>query len=153
MKTKQQKFIIENAENLVRQLASECASSTKEIMSVIPKSIPKNVTEDDVFKAILSMKYSIELAELGKRYGMEAVTAFAKEGISTFSKEIHPMFPSLIEAAQQTMINNPDPSEWIRVHCKNYLETKDPENELFHVAVGHSVSNVVSIEDLVEHYA
>jgi hypothetical protein len=95
------------------------------------------------------MKFSMELALLKRWYGTEVAALVAEEGIRSFSKEIHPNFANLVHAAQHTMLNNSDPREWIRIHCIGYLETKDPEDELFHAALGYAITNMASLEELV----
>jgi len=56
----------------------------------------------------------------------------------------------LMQDVEKSLSQSPDPREWIRIHAIRTLETKDPDDELFHLFLAKVVSTKEPIVQLVE---
>jgi hypothetical protein len=159
-KSKEEKFIENNADKLVNNLAHYCAAGAKEVVEALGEHVPMNLNVDTIFLFLFSLRGTIEALGVEKKFGKRAyqfiVPAIERLYQARFPEtysETGAFSQSLMMDVAVSMRQSPDPREWIRVHAIRTLETKDPENEMFHLCLVKVFTNGQPIAAVVEQAA
>lgn len=156
-KSKYEKFIEQNADGLVHNLAYYSAASAKDVVNELGNHSPPNLNVDVVFLFLFSLRGTIDALGVRNRFGKRA----HKTIIAALDKLYEASFPdahactgtfsqSLMQDVQASLNESSNPIDWIRIHSMRTLETKDPQDELFHAALarvfGSGESMLATIE-------
>jgi hypothetical protein len=159
-KSKYEKFIEQNADALVQNLAHYSALSAKEINDALGEQMPPNLNVDAIFLFIFSLRGTIDALAVKNRFGDRAhnrvVHALDKIYQVSFRKawtDTGQFSQSLMRDVKISISESSDPADWIRIHSIRTLETRDPEDELFHVALASAFTKGESIVETVERAA
>ncbi len=159
-KSKEEKFIEENAEKLVDHLIAYCVAGAKEVVDGRGEQVPSNLNVNAIFLFLFSLRGTIEAqgieVKLGKRAHQFILAEIERQYQAAFPESYSlagDFSQSMMPAAIATMSASPDPREWTRIHAVQILGTKDPDDELFHLCLGAVLSNGQPIAALVEQEA
>lgn len=136
-----EKFIEQNADKLVHNLAHQCAAGAKEIVDAIGEQIPTTPHVDTLFLFLFSIRGTIEALGVKKQFGNQAyeliITAIEHLYQKTFP-EAHAQTGAFSQSLMKDVIESMSRSsveDFIRVHATRTLGTLDPQDELLHLGL------------------
>ena len=157
LKSKEEKFIEENADKLAHNLAHFCATGAKEVADALGEHVPSNLGSDTIFLFLFSLRGTFEAlgveTKFGKRPYQFIIAAIDRLYQATFPEaysETGAFSQSLMKDVVVSMGKSSDPREWIRIHAIRTLQTKDPEDEMFHLCLAKVISNSQPIAAVVK---
>lgn len=146
-------FLREHGAALAHNLAADCWRAAQEICTALGAQgqLPAGVTPEGVLRVVLSMRATLELMAVDHRFGTPAHDALLEAMSAHYERALlaSGRFTSWIAAAHETMRRSENPREWLRIHAMNALDTRDPEAETFHLALGYGLRVGPSIAEVV----
>jgi hypothetical protein len=150
--SKFEKFIDQNADGLVQNLAHFCATGAKDVSDSLGERLPHNLDTDIIVLFLFSLRGTIDALGVKNKFGKHAFNTIVRAldklyeaafpqaycSTGTFSK-------SLMKDVGLSISESSNPNEWIRIHSIRSLETKDPDDELFHLALAKVLTSGESI--------
>jgi hypothetical protein len=159
MATEYERLIEQDGEVLAQNLAYHCIAAVKEVIDTLAPGggVPPDVDLTGASLVVLSVRAAVDLQAIGATYDdraaelmLEALDRhFSTGGLVTTSGG----FRTWVAAARKTMIDHPDPREWIPAQCVALLGTRDPEDELFHLALAKGLTAGTSLPFAIEQAA
>lgn len=140
LKSKYEKFIEKQADTLARNLAFNCASGAREVVDVLGTNVPGTLSLNAIFLFLFSLRSTIEAIGVESKFGprarmsvVRALDRLYEESCREVWTKTGPFSESLMSDAKNSVSQSSNPVEWIRIHSVRTLETKDPDDELFHM--------------------
>lgn len=147
-----QQFVVEHAHELAKNLAHHCAVAAKEICDSLAEAVPSGLDLDAVYWFLLTFRAPLELRGVAQRFGQEAEAALRGAMGHEYRRDERggPMLQVWEAALTKTMGQSTDPREWPRIHAVHMLGTRDPEDEMFHLALAHGITYGQPIAAIVD---
>jgi len=139
-RSKRAKFIEDNASQLARSLAEQCAFGAKEITSILDAQVPLNLQTDTIFLFLFSFRAAIESSAVKKHFGERpsniVIREFDRIYRETFVEAYQEtgVFSATLMKHTLTLIKSA-PSDPLRTCATHLLGTRDPDHELFHISL------------------
>jgi hypothetical protein len=150
-RSRQERYISENAALLARTLASYCAEAAKKVRPTLGSGLPKQITEDMLFVFFLGLRTAIEAAAVKTRFGKKSYDELMAAMKVTYKGRLGPAdFDDVFASAVSTYLKHDDPRDAIIAHSIWQLRTKEPGDRLFHMAIVECFATGLPISKLVE---
>jgi hypothetical protein len=148
-----EKFIEQNADKLVHNLAHQCAVGAKEVVDAIGEQIPTTLGVDTLFLFLFSIRGTIEALGVKNKFGNRAyeliITAIEHLYQKTFP-EAHAQTGAFSQSLMKDVIESMRRSsieDFIRLHATRTMGTLDPQDELLHLGL---IKVLVDMQPIVQ---
>lgn len=152
---KGEKFIEQNADKLVHNLAHHCAAGAKEVADALGEQMPATLNADTLFLFLFALRCTIEALGVKKVYGERAyqfiIAAIENLYLKTFPEghtQTGAFSQSLMKDVMVSMAQS-SPEDFIRLHASRTLGTNDPLDELLHLCLIKVFTNGQPIAQVV----
>ncbi len=157
-RNKVDEFIEANGEKLIHNLAHYSAVGSREVCEALKGQLPHHLNMDTIFMFLFSFRFTIESLGIKTKFGDAAYNHL----LSTIDKFYHmnfreaelntgPFSNSLMRDVMISISSAEDPRDWIWIHAVRTLETRDPEDELFHLCLGKVITNSEPMVSIIDH--
>lgn len=147
-------FLRAHGEAIVHNLGHDCLRASREICEQLHAqgALPDQATVNEVMQVILSMRATLELMAVEHRFGAEAHDALLDAMLAYYDRTLlrQGSFTTWIAAAHETMRRSENPRDWLRIHAEQLLGTHEPEDTIFHTALGYGLRVGPAVVDVVE---
>lgn len=143
-----------HGEAIVHNLGHDCLRAAREICEQLHAQdrLPAQATVNEVLQVILSLRATLELMAVEHRFGGEAHDALLDAMLAYYDRTLlrQGSFTTWIAAAHETMRRSENPRDWLRIHAEQLLGTRDPDDAVFHLALGYGLRAGPAIVDVIE---
>jgi hypothetical protein len=148
-----EEFVSKHGEAMAQNIGYYCAAAGKRVTVLLEEqnALPPNVDLSGILQVLLSLRATIELNAVERRFGKAA-----RDGLqSAMDKYFNAVgvcrgpFVTWVNAAEQTMAASTRPADWLRIHAVNLLDTRDPDDEVFHLLLGEGFAEGASLVDVI----
>jgi hypothetical protein len=139
--TKHERAIEQYGDILAQNLGYACIASVKDVIDALTPhgAVPNGVDLTGASLVVLSIRAAIDLEAISNNFGERALELmldaldkhYSEAGLVT----VRGGFRAWVQAARNTMAAHGDPRGWVRAHSVATLNTRDPEDEVFHLAL------------------
>lgn len=154
-----ERVIAEDGHILAQNLAYHCIATVKDVIDALESHgvVPAGVDLTRASLVVLSIRAAVDLQAINAKYGKRAANlmlqALDKHYSATGLVTAAGGFTAWVAAARKTMAKHADPGDWVRAQCVALLDTRDPEDELFHLALVPGVTAGTPLSSAIEEAA
>jgi hypothetical protein len=136
-------FVHAYGEALAHNLGHHCFAAAGELCASLARdgALPAGVTPDRLMRVLLSLRATLELMAVERRFGEPAHDALLGAMEAYYGRTLleRGRFVTWIAAAHETMRRSENPRDWLRIHAMNLLRTREPEDGVFHTSLAYGM--------------
>lgn len=148
-------FVATHGDALAHNLGHHCFVAARDLVAALRDAdqLPAGVTEDGVFRVLLSMRATLELMAVEQRFGTPVHDALLAAMTAHYERTLlapGARFVTWIRAAHETIRREPDARRWLVRHAELTLGTREPEAAVLHAGLGYGLRTGDAVADVIE---